>query len=261
MESFYRKNIIRNFNILLISIILVSCGDDLLINTNKNTYYDDIADITYLNGYIFSTNYDLSGNAGSQIDILKFEMNADSIFYITDNYALEMNGQGYFAITNDGTDLYLQSKNSYLIVKYSPIGEKAYTRWDTITINWQPCGLAYQSENDSLIVLYRNLDNLSLYRVRTISKELSIESSRDEILKLDFIDTCYGVYAMAYNNSSFYMLGVDTTHTDILIILDYDLNITEIDILSDSTVIGLCFIENDLYLSYRDKRIEKWKSY
>ena len=57
------------------------------------------------------------------------------------------------------------------------------------------------------------------------------------------------------------MLGVDTTLTDILMILDNDLNITEIDTLSDSTIVGLCFKENDLYLSYRDKRIEKWKSF
>ena len=43
---------------------------------------------------------------------------------------------------------------------------------------------------------------------------------------------------------------------DILIILDNELNITEIDTLSDSTVVGLCFKQNDLYFSYIDKRIE-----
>ena len=189
-------------------------------------------------------------------------MNTDSNYYITDNFDLDMNGQGYIAITNDGTNLYLQSKNSYLIIKCSPIGEKAYTKFDTIPTNWQPCGLAYQNVNDSLLALYRNLDTLNQYRIRTISKDLSIESSRDKIFQLDFIDTTYyGVYALTYNNLSFYMLGVDTTLTDILMILDNDLNITEIDTLSDSTIVGLCFKENDLYLSYRDKRIEKWKSF
>ena len=248
--------------IFLITLFILSCEDSPVIDTNKNTYYDDIADITYLNGYFFSTNYDLSTNAGSQIDLLTFEMNSDSVYYIADNFDLGMNGQGYLAITNDGTDLYLQSKNSFLIIKCSPIGEKAFTRWDTITVNWQPSGLAYQSENDSLLALYRNLDTLNQYRVRTISKDLSIESSKDRIFQLGFIDTTsYGVYTLAYNNSSFYMLGVDTTMNDILIILDNELNITEIDTLPDSTVVGLCFKQNDLYLSYRDKRIEKWKSY
>jgi len=231
------------------------------MDKRKNTYYDDIADITYLNGF-FSTNYDLSGNAGSQIDLLTFKMNTDSVHYIDDNFDLDMNGQGYLAITNDGDDLYLQSKNSYLIIKCSSIGEKVFTRQDTIAVNWQPAGLAYQSENDSLLALYRNLDNLKQYRLRTISKDLSIESSKDKIFQLNFIDTTYyGGYSLEYNNFSYYILGVNTTMNDILIILDNELNITEIDTLSDSTVVGLCFKQNDLYLSYRDKRIERWKSY
>ena len=174
--------------IFLITLFILSCEDSPVIDTNKNTYYDDIADITYLNGYFFSTNYDLSTNAGSQIDLLTFEMNSDSVYYIADNFDLGMNGQGYLAITNDGTDLYLQSKNSFLIIKCSSIGEKAFTRWDTITVNWQTAGLAYQSENDSLLALYRNLDTLNQYRVRTISKDLSIESSKDRIFQLGFGD-------------------------------------------------------------------------
>ena len=249
--------------LLLIPLVLFfSCEDSTVIDTSKNTYYDDIADITYLNDYFFSTNYDLSGNAGSQIDLLKFKMNTDSVYYIDDNFDLDMNGQGYLAITNDSTDLYLQSKNSNLIIKYSSIGEEAFTKQDTITVNWQPSGLAYQSENDSLLALYRNLENLKQYRFRTIAKDLSIESSKDRTFQLDFIDTTYyGVYSLAYYNLSSYMLGVDTTMNDILIILDNELIITEIDTLLDSTVVGLCFKQNDLYLSYRDKRIEKWKSY
>ena len=246
---------------LIISIFILSCEDSTVIDTRKNTYFDDIADITYLNGF-FSTNYDLSGNAGSQIDLLTFKMNTDSVYYINDSFDLDMNGQGYLTITNDGNDLYLQSKYTYQIMKYSSIGERVFTKYDTITVNWQPSGLAYQSENDSLLILYRNLDNLKQYRLRTISKEFSIESSKDIIFQLNFIDTTYyGGYSLEYNNYSYYILGVDTTMNDILIILDNELNITAIDTLSDSTVVGLCFRQNDLYFSYRDKRIEKWKSY
>ena len=40
-----------------------------------------------------------------------------------------------------------------------------------------------------------------------------------EKFNLDFIDTTYhGVYAIEYNDSHFYMLGIDTTHNDIIII-------------------------------------------
>ena len=189
-------------------------------------------------------------------------MGLDSVYYIDDNFDLNMNGQGYLAMTNDGSDLYLQSKNSYLITKLSTIGEKVFSKQDTITFSWQPSGLAYHSENDSLLVLYRNLNNLKEYRLRTISKNGYIESSKDEVFQLDFIDTTHhGAYSLEYKDLSYYMLAVDTTMNELLVILDNDLNITEIDTIPDSTVVGLCFKQNDLYLSYKDKRIVKWKSY
>ena len=39
------------FKIMLYFIVVIfySCEDSLKINTYKNTYYDDISDITYLN--------------------------------------------------------------------------------------------------------------------------------------------------------------------------------------------------------------------
>ncbi|NQV15630.1 hypothetical protein HQ531_09250 [bacterium] len=242
-------------------MLLFSCEDKLVINTDKNTYYDDIADLTYLNGHFFTTNYDLSGHAGSQIDLLKYEYNVEHIL-ISDSYDLDMNGQGYLAITNDGTDLYLQSRFSQLIVKSSAIGERAFLRADDIETNWQPSGLAYNENNDSLTALYRNLNDLSQYRIRTISKDISSEATRDELFQIDFVDTTYhGIYAMEYHDSNFYMLGVDTSQVDILITFDQDLGLLSTEEISDSTVVGLCFREDNLYFSYRDKRIELWGSY
>ena len=58
---------------LIILLLIVGCDNNSLNDTNKNTYYDAIADITYLNGSFFTTNYDLSNNAGSQIDLIKFK--------------------------------------------------------------------------------------------------------------------------------------------------------------------------------------------
>ena len=57
------------------------------------------------------------------------------------------------------------------------------------------------------------------------------------------------------------MLGLDTTHNDIIIITNNTFQITSLDTIPDSTVVGLCFKENDLFLSYRNRRIEKWKTY
>ena len=95
---------------LIILLLIVGCEDNSLNDTNKNTYYDDIADITYLNGSFFTTNYDLSNNAGSQIDLIKFKYENDSSAYLDNSYDLNMNGQRYLAIANDGIDLFLQSK-------------------------------------------------------------------------------------------------------------------------------------------------------
>ena len=165
---------------LLLIILLLGC-DGSISNINKNTYDDDIADITFLNNSFFTTNYDLSMDGGSQIDLFKFyaeevwvdgSLNVGNI-YLDDSYDLLMNGQGYLAITNDGNDIYLQSKETKIIYKVSPIGERDFMKIDSISLNWQPCGIAYNYNNDSLVTLYRNLNQLKEYRFRTISKNIT----------------------------------------------------------------------------------------
>lgn len=247
------------FFIALLLMFAFSCEDNEDINLDKNTYYDDISDITYLQEYFYTTNYDLSGNAGSQIDLFKFSSNGT---YIIDKYDLEMNGQGYLAITNDGDDLYLQSRNFSFIVKTSPVGEKAYIRSDTVNFVWQASGICYIDDIDSLLILYKNSEIRNQYRARIVDKDLIYPVSRDIMFEWDFIDTTYyGAYAIAYKDNNFYLLGVDTSLTDILIVTDYDFNVISTENIPDSTVVGLCFKDDDLYFSYRDRRIEKWKSY
>ena len=172
--------------LLIIALLIIGCEEDYYIDTYKNTYHDDIADITYLNGSFFTTNYDLSNNAGSQIDLIKYNYENDSTAYFDNIYDLNMNGQGYIAITNNGLDLFLQSKESHLLIKCSAIGEFAIMTMDTIDTNWQPCGLTFNNDDDSLISLYRNLDTLTQYRARTISQDLSFSTSSDITFNLDF---------------------------------------------------------------------------
>ena len=241
-------------------LIISSCEEDSPINTDKCSYCDDIADITYLNGSFFTTNNDLSGNAGSQIDLFKYALYSSpdsTYFFIDDTFDLGMNGQGYISITNDGSDLYLQSRNTGIYRKYSPVGDLIFTSYDTISTNWQPCGITYLSEKDSLLTLYRNLDTLTQYRARIISKDNLYQSSLDTIFHFDFIDTTYhGIYAIANNRSSFYMLGVNSDMEDILVITDNNFSNPERYTINDNSVVGLCFKGNDLYFSYRDKRIQ-----
>ena len=136
--------------------------------------------------------------------------------YLEDSYDLTMNGQGYLAITNDGNNLYFAIKReTKAIFKVSSVGERDLRKIDTIQTNWQPSGIAYNNDKDSLITLYRNLDDLNEYRMRTISKD--IEHSGSDIINLDMITSYSGVYAIEYYNSKMYFLGVDTSGTDILL--------------------------------------------
>ena len=248
--------------VLIAFLFILGCEDDSPLNLDKCSYCDYIADITYLNGSFYTTNYDLSGNAGSQIDLFKYIVGENGHVFINDKFDLEMNGQGYISITNDGSDLYLQSRHTGIYRKYSTVGDLIFTAYDTISTNWQSCGITYLSEKDSLLTLYRNLNILTQYRARIISKDNLYQSSMDTIFHFDFIDTTYhGIYAIANKDLSFYMLGVDTSMTDILLITDENFYITKKDTILDNSVVGLDFFDDDLFFSYRDKRIQLWKTY
>lgn len=250
----------NNFFIMVLVFFIIGCQDDLTIDTNKDTYYDDIADICYVNDHFFTTNYDLSGNSGTQIDLIRFTSDGSNV---DDSFDLGMNGQGYLAMTSDGSDIYMQSRSNGAIIKSSLIGERAYMKWDTVDVaKWFASGICYLPEKDSLLLLYRNLDNQTEYRARTVSKSAPHASGSDRSFNVDFIDTTYhGIWAISYKDSAYYMLGVDTLIQDKLIITDNQFSIVSVEDISDSTVVGLCFKDNDLYLSYRPRRIEMWASY
>jgi len=250
--------LIQIFTLLsLFCLMLLSCEESRNINTSKNTFYDDISDITYLSEYFYTTNYDLSENDGSQIDLLKFLISNDSTVILEDSYDLGMNGQGYFAITNDGENLYLQSRSTGGVLKLSSVGEWGFFEIDLVASNWQSSGIAYDSDKDSLILFYRNLDDRTQYRARTVDKDNILESEDHVTFTIENVDTTYhGIYAATYHDSLFYFLGVDMSHKDVLIQTDYNYNVLCAEQIEDSTVVGLDFRYGNLYLSYRDRRIE-----
>ena len=94
----------------LLSIFIFSCQNSLDVDTAKHTASDPIADITFLNGYFYTTNLDNSGNAGHQIDLFKF----DSLSNPVNLFELPLNGQGYMAAANDGNNLYFQPRYKWL---------------------------------------------------------------------------------------------------------------------------------------------------
>lgn len=244
----------------VLTLLFMQCADDSIVNTHKDTFYDDIADICYVNDHFFTTNYDLSGHAGNQIDLIRFNTAGT---HVDDAYDLEMNGQGFLAMTTDGIDIYLQSRNNGGIIKSSLIGERAYMRWDSLDAShWMSSGICYLPQKDSLLLLYRNLDRRNVYRARTVSKTQPHIAGSDRLFSLDLIDTTYhGIWAIAQKDARFYMLGLDTLYEDKLIITDNDFQVVAVEDIADSTVVGLCFKDDDLYFSYRPRRIEQHGNY
>lgn len=244
---------------LVLLFIALSCEDDSSIDTRKNTYHDDISDITFINNSFYTTNYDLSGNAGNQIDLIVLGLDENGSF-LDDSFPLELNGQGYFLITNDGTDLYLQSRTTQLIFKSSAIGELSYAKYDSIGTHWLPSGLAYHSSNDSIITIYKNQNLNKQYRLRLVSKDISESSHRDELFEMTDIDTSnIGIFSLSHHNSNLYMLAFKENE-DALITMDYnDLTVLDTEMIGDSTVVGIAILDNSIYLSFRDRRIEKFK--
>ena len=237
-------------------MFIISCEDSLFIDTEKNTYHDDISDISYINNSFFTTNFDLSDNAGDQIDLIKLGLNDQSEAYMQDKFNLGLNGQGYLSMTNDGKDLFLQSRSTQLIFKVSTIGELSYTKYDSIGTHWLPSGIAFDTVRDSIIFLYRNQHKNDQYRLRLGSKEISNTSTRDiQFIISDIDTTSHGVYSMAYAEPYLYMLAVKDGE-DVLVTFNYEeLTIENTQSIEDSTVVGIEVLNSSIYLGYRDRRI------
>ncbi|MBC8479027.1 MAG: hypothetical protein H8D46_01070 [FCB group bacterium] len=244
-------------NIYLICIVLLgfqACDDKLAVYTDKYTYYDDISDIAYMNGYIYSTNYDLSGNSGPQIDLLRFSGNGS---VLENAFPLELNGQGYMAMAGDGQDIFLQSRRTNLLFRYSAIGEFASMVDDQIEDNWFASGISYIPEKDSLFVLYRNLNQLDQYRGRMLSKWFVHDNGTDVTGTWTFLDTGYhGAYCMTYKDGWFYILGVDVDGLDILFRTGYDFQPEFLPLPLDSTVVGVTFKGDSLVFAHRNRSFE-----
>ncbi|MDD5539886.1 MAG: hypothetical protein PHG61_04245 [Candidatus Marinimicrobia bacterium] len=246
----------RQLNIIFVLFLIFSaCENDLEINTHKDTYNDDIADITFLGNAFYTTNYDLSGNSGSQIDLLKFTSDGNCL---EDAFDLGMNGQGYLAITNDGRDIYMQARDFGWVIKCSPVGELVYIKPDSLSANWRAGGICYREDLDSLALFYQNIDAPEQVRIRIVSKVDPVMGERDTVVQFGFLDESIGLYAVEYYNSVYYLLGVDTTGSDILFQTTREMNIIGRFKIADSTVVGVCKTNNNLYLSYRDRSIKAW---
>ena len=259
---------IKHQFIVFLTLLILSCQNGLEVDTTKHTATDPIADITYLKGYFYTTNLDNSANAGPQIDLYKF----DDEFNPIDRFELELNGQGYLAAANDGTNLYFQPRFTDYILKMTPLGELFWFRSDRFEDNdkdstfmfWRGRGIAWAGTN--LVVLYRHKNDSMLYRVRYLHlNNDTLQTISDTTVTWNHLND-NGAFAMEYypgtahdpDSKGFYILATDISNQSILFWVDiYFQNIAILDTIEENPM-GFAMDETlDIYLSYPDRRIEK----
>ena len=246
----------------IIMLFVFSCQNGIDIDTSRLTATDPIADITYLNDIFYTTNLDLSGNSGPQIDLFLFDLDANPI----NRFELPLNGQGYLAACNDGSNLYFQPRFTDYIFMSTLLGEIYWFQSDNFPDNtadttstfmyWRGRGLAWS--DTKLVVLYRHYNDSTLYRGRYLQvNNDTLQTILDTTITWNHLDN-YGAYAMEYNpdTQGFWVLATDTLNQNILFEVDYYFqNPDDIHVL-DGNPMGITLGPSSmLYLSYLEREI------
>ena len=247
---------------VLLTLLILSCQNGLEVDTSKHTATDPIADITSLKGYFYTTNLDLSTNSGPQIDLYKFD---DSLLPV-DRYPLDLNGQGYLAAANDGTNLYFQPRFTDYIFKMTSLGEIFWFLPDRFEDNdtdstfmfWTGRGIAWADTN--LVALYRHKDDSTLYKWRYLAVDNDFSTVKDTVVVWEHLNNS-GVFALDYDpiKEEFLLAATDSTNNYILFTvnnkLEYDNSYYEIP----DSALGIAVDDNSkIYLSLPDRKIEEF---
>jgi hypothetical protein len=245
----------RTLSIILfsVSMLFVSCKEEDTLDMWSSAATDSFADITFLNNAFYATNYNTSMNAGSQIFLYKISADGK---VLENKFDLGMNGQGYFAMTNDGKNLYLQSRTYNSILKCSPVGEQLYHNWLIRDSPWQSCGITYDSSTDSLCVLTRNLNTPSHYELLFVDKNNPDNWNVKATTELNRLSASTGVYAVKIFGSDLYFLAQDTTNTDMLVKTNTGLSTFEYTSLNTDSTTGFCFKGADPFFALTNREIK-----
>lgn len=245
-----RRLLLSSALALALALILAGCDDDPLVNTERDTLGDPIADIAALGGYLFTTNEDWSGHAGSQVDLFKFS--ADG--FPEGRFDLGLNGVGYLAATADADAVYLQARDTGLLLKVTPVGEVAWTRGDPYADGrHRACGLAYRADLDSFVTLYHEPGTAN-YTQRRHGPDFAGAAAPLPAIALDTFDPDDGVRAIAWHDGWMWALGRTAAGAAIVQGFADDGAVTRYITLDDSTACGLAPAPDGLRVAYPDRR-------
>jgi len=237
---------------LALALALSGCDDDPILNTERDTLSDPIADIAALGGYLFTTNEDWSGHAGSQVDLFKFSVDG----FPEGRFDLGLNGVGYLAATADHAAIYLQARDTGLLFKVTPVGEIAWTRGDPYADGQHlACGLAYRADLDSFVTLYHEPGTAN-YTARHHGPDFAGASDPLPARAFDTFDPDTGVRAIAWHDGWLWALGRNAAGDAVVQGFADDGGVTRYLTLSDSTACGLAPADDGLQVAYPDRRFE-----
>jgi len=222
--------------------------------TSRDTLSDPIADIVALRGYLFATNEDRSGHAGSQVDLFKF---APADGFPEGRFDMGLNGVGYLAACSDGESIYLQVRGKGQLFKTSPVGELAWTRWDLFPGGYHAaCGIAYRDDVDSFVVVYRR-PGTATYVTLQYPRDFSSAPDSPRTHELTLFDSPAGILAVTWHNDLIWALGRDAEGHAVVQGFDLDDNTTTRVIqLEDAAACGITALEGALVVAYPDRHFE-----
>lgn len=236
----------------LAALALVACNDDPEFDTTRITASDPLGDLVALDGHLFATNEDRSGNAGSQVDLFKFTTDG----FPVNRFDLGINHVGYLAAATDGESVYLQARDTGQLFKATPVGEIAWTRSDPFSGGGRlACGIAYRADLDSFEVVYRH-PGTTAYTTLRYGPGFAGESSEPRDRDWPVFDPDRGVKAVAWADGWLWALGPDLDGEAVVQGFGDDGGATRFFTLPDNSACGLAAAGDTLWVAYPDRRFE-----
>ena len=208
-------------SLVLLAGFLTGCETLTEVDVSRDIDSDPLGDITLLGGVVYATNNDASGHAGSQVDLMRFDVDGN----LLEATAVALNGQGYMSACSDGRDIYLQARASGQLFRLT-LGGVAWTRYDpfvsdqaTAGVTMQARGIAYVAAEDSFVVLYQEADT-NLYTLRRIGPDFEAMGSSATFAWDTFAPTAADLITVTWHDGrlwaigagadGYYLQGVDT---------------------------------------------------
>jgi hypothetical protein len=232
-------------------LALAACEQEPDVDTDRDTLSDHLGDVVALDGQLYATNHDRSGNAGSQVDLFAYATDGSPL----GRFDLGLNHVGYLAAATDGDDIYLQARGRGQLFRTTRLGEVVWTRSDPFVDGDRlACGIAHRADVDSFVVVYHE-PGTAHYQLLGYGPGLEGESSEAQWRTWTPFDQDLGVRAVAWADGRLWALGLDDAG-DAIIFDGTSFPTSTIIPLADDTACGLAALGDSLLVAYSDRRFE-----